>query len=57
MVFYHQLVTLGQGGPAAVPAGETVTLSIVFSWHFPDRDYKASNDHSTDGLMASAGLW
>ena len=41
---------------AAVPAGETVTLSIVFSWHFPDRDYKASNDHSTDGLILGVSL-
>ena len=41
---------------AVVPAGETVTLSIVFSWHFPDRNYKASNDHSTDGLILGVSL-
>ena len=42
-------------GAAAVSttigAGETQTLSIVFSWYFPDRDYKASNDKSEQGLI------
>jgi hypothetical protein len=36
---------------ATVPAGETVTLSIVFAWYFPDRDYKANSDKTTDGII------
>ena len=36
---------------ASVPAGETVTLTIIFSWYFPDRDYKANSDHTTDGMI------
>ena len=36
---------------ASVAAGETATLSIVFAWYFPDRDYKANNDHTVDGII------
>jgi non-lysosomal glucosylceramidase len=36
---------------ASVGAGETTTLSIVFAWYFPDRDYKANSDHTVDGII------
>jgi hypothetical protein len=38
---------------ATVPAGESATLSIVFTWHFPDRDFS----HEILGNRCVIGSW
>ena len=56
-------VLAAHGAAAAstsVGAGQTATLSVVFAWHFPDRNYKSNRDHSLHGQILGnfyANLW